>query len=151
MTPPLSDLLVPSAVQLDLRAQNEEEAIRAVTGLLGSNPAVRDPDALATQVLEREKLSTTALGHGVAFPHARTTLVTGIVVAAGRSREGVLFRDSGQRVHFLFVIGTPPDRVAQYLALVGRLARLLRDDALRAQMLAATTVEEFLLPLRSAT
>ena len=46
-------------------------------------------------MLEREKLSTTALGHGVAFPHARTTLVTEIVVAVGRSREGVLFRDCG--------------------------------------------------------
>ncbi len=150
MTPPLSNLLVPSAVQLDLPAQNEAEAIRALTGLLGSNPAVKNAGELATQVLEREKLSTTALGHGVAFPHARTTLVTDIVVTAGRSREGVLFRDSGQRVNFLFVIGTPPDRVAQYLALVGRLARLLRDDALRAHLLAAATVEEFLAPLRSA-
>ena len=150
MTLTLSDLLVPSAVRLDLPAQNEDDAIRAMTGLLRANPSVKDAAALATQVLEREKLSTTALGHGVAFPHARTTLVSNIVVAAGRSREGVLFRDSGQRVHFLFVIGTPPDRVAQYLALVGRLARLLRDDALRARMLAAETAEEFLAPLRDA-
>ena len=150
MTPPLSDLLVPSVLQLDLATPNEEEAIRTVTTRLSSHPAVKDVERLATQVLEREKLSTTALGHGVAFPHARTAEVTQIVVAIGRSREGVLFREAGQRVNFLFVIGTPPDRVAQYLALVGRLARLLKEETVRAQLLAATTAEEFLTPLRSA-
>ena len=150
MIPSLSELLVPSVLQLDLTAPDEEEAIRAVTASLSGNPAVKDVGRLAAQVLEREKLSTTALGHGVAFPHARTGEVTQIVVAIGRSREGVLFRESGQRVNFLFVIGTPPDRVAQYLALVGRLARLLKEEAVRAQLLAATTAEEFLTPLRSA-
>ena len=44
----------------------------------------------------------------------------------------------------------PPDRVAQYLALVGRLARLLKEEPVRAQLLAATTADEFLTPLRSA-
>ena len=150
MTPPLSDLLVPSVVDLDLHAANEEEAIRAVTGRLAHHPGVKDVQRLAAQVLEREKLSTTALGHGVAFPHARTPEVTEIVVAVGRSREGVVFRASGARVHFLFVIGTPPDRVAQYLALVGRLARLLKEEGVRAQLLAAATVDDFLNPLRSA-
>ena len=150
MTPSLSELLIPAAVMLDLRASDEEEAIRAVTEQLAGNPAVRNAGRLAADVLEREKLSSTALGHGVAFPHARTAEVTDIVVAVGRSAEGVVFRGSGERVHFLFVIGTPPDRVAQYLALVGRLARLLKNDAVRAQLLAAATVEEFLVPLRSA-
>ena len=150
MIPLLTELLAPSVVQLDLHAENAEEAIRAVTGLLASRPEVRDAARLADAVLEREKLSSTALGHGVAFPHARTAEVSGIVVAAGRSREGVLFNGSGERVHFLFVIGTPPDRVAQYLALVGRLARLLKEETIRAELLAARTAEEFLNPLRSA-
>lgn len=150
MTPPLTELLVPSVVQLDLQAANEEDAIRSVAGLLAHNPAVRDCARFAEQVLERERLSTTALGHGVAFPHARTSEVTQIVIAVGRSREGIPFRGSGERVHFLFVIGTPPDRVAQYLALVGRLARLVKEDALRDQLLAATTAEAFLEPLQSA-
>ncbi len=150
MIPPLSELLVPSVLQLDLTAPDEEKAIRAVTATLSGHPAVKDVGRLAALVLEREKLSTTALGHGVAFPHARTAEVTQIVIAIGRSREGVLFREAGQRVNFLFVIGTPPDRVAQYLALVGRLARLLKEETMRAQLLAATTAEEFLTPLRSA-
>lgn len=147
MSLPLSDLLVPSAVELDLTAANEEEAILSTAALLKVNPAVKDARALAGLVLEREKLSSTSLGHGVAFPHARTNLVSDIVLAVGRSREGVVFRDSGLRVNFVFVIGTPPDRVPQYLALVGRLARLLRDDAVRADLLAANTPEEFVSPL----
>ena len=150
MTPPLTELLVPSVLDLDLTARDEEDAIRAVTARLSGHPSVKDAARLATQVLEREKLSSTALGHGVAFPHARTAEVTQIVVAIGRSPGGVLFRDAPQPVNFLFVIGTPPDRVAQYLALVGRLARLLKEEAVRHQLLAATSADEFLTPLRSA-
>ena len=70
-------------------------------------------------------------------------------MAVGRSREGVVFADGKETVHFLFVIGTPPDRVPPYLALVGYLARQLKDEKIRAKLLAAATAEDFLDVLRA--
>ena len=151
MISPLPASLSPALVLLDLPAADETAAIRAVTALLAGQPDVADANALAAEVIAREKLSPTALGHGVAFPHARTAGVRQLVMAVGRSREGVQFADGRETVHFLFVIGTPPDRVPPYLALVGYLARQLKDEKVRAKLLAAATAEDFLDVLRAGS
>ncbi len=143
-------LLQPAQVLLDLHADDEAAAIRDVAGMFAGNPAVSDPARLAGEVIERERLSSTALGCGVAFPHARTSLVKEIVVAAGRSVAGVPFAGGEDLVHFIFVIGTPPDRAAQYLALVGTLARLLRSESAREKLLAAASSDAFVAVLRAA-
>ena len=148
-TSPLA-LISPDRVVLDLRADDGAAAIRAVTGVLAGHPGVADAARLADEVIERERLSSTAMGGGVAFPHARTALVKEIVVAVGRSTEGVPFAGSQEKVHFLFVIGTPPDRAPQYLALVGSLARLMRGEAVRQKLLAAPDAEAFVAALHAA-
>jgi PTS system nitrogen regulatory IIA component len=146
---PFSELLAPGHVILDLPSGDETAAIRAVTALLQGDPAVGDLAKLTAEVLEREALASTALGSGVAFPHARTRQVQQIVVAAGRSRAGVPFLGGEELVHFIFVIATPENRVPQYLAAVGQLARLLKNAAIRDQLMRATSVEEFLAPLQA--
>ena len=150
MTPSPLALLSPDRVLLDLRADDETAAIRAVTGILAHDPGVADAARLADEVLERERLSSTAMGCGVAFPHARTSLVKDIITAVGRSTAGVPFGSKRELVHFVFLIGTPPDRVAQYLAFVGTLARLLRSESTRQSLLAAPTPDAFVAALRAA-
>ena len=139
-----AELLAAAPIAVDLTASNEEEAIRAVAGQWQGHPAVGDAGKLAAEVLEREKLSPTAMGHGVAVPHARTSgAVREIVMAIGRSREGVAYAGATDGpVHFFFVIGTPPNQAPQYLSVVGRLARLLKSEGVREQLLAAQTAEE---------
>ncbi len=144
-----SDLLPPGRVLLDFPATDQTGAIRAVTALFDGDPDVGDAAQLTRQVLEREAISSTALGSGVAFPHARTAEVRRVVVAAGRSRAGVPFQGGKERVHFVFVIATPPDQVPQYLAAVGKLARLLKNAAVRDELMQAASVEQFLAPLRA--
>ena len=134
-----ADLLNSAPITPDLTAANGEEAIRKLTGSLAGNPAVTDAVKFGAELLERERISPTAMGHGVAFPHARTNAVRQIVMAIGRSRDGVPFTGADSPVQFLFVIGTPPNQVPQYLALVGKLARLLKTEAVREQLLHAMT------------
>ena len=61
--------------------------------------------------------------------------------------EGVQYENAGEKIHFIFVIGTPRRMVTEYLALVGVMARLLRQDDVRAKLLAAKTAEEFMATL----
>ncbi len=142
MTICFADILADAPIAPDLAAASGEEAIRAVAALLRGHPAVDDVETLTRLVLEREKLSPTAMGHGIAFPHARTDGVREIVVAIGRSRAGVPFQGADGPVHFLFLIGTPPNKVPQYLALVGRLVRLLKTNGLRTKLLEAATADD---------
>ncbi len=77
------------------------------------------------------------------FPHLRTDLVKEIVIGIGRSRSGIPFAD-GKRARLLFLIGVPQQFVNDYLICVGALARLLRDDVVRATLFEAATARQFL-------
>lgn len=148
MTPSVPDFLATEALVLDVKAKFAPEAINEVAARLAQHPAVTCFDDFCHAILDREKINTTSLGHGVVLPHARTDCVRQIVIAAGRSREGIWFENAKQTVHLIFVIGTPTDSVREYLALVGTLTRLLRNAAIRDQLLRAETAEEFLAPFR---
>ena len=134
--------------QLDVQAATAREAIEQVMQLLANDPGVTDLPQFRQKILEREELSSTSMGHGVAFPHARTDLVRDIVLAIGRSREGVPFGPEKTPTHLIFVIGVPHARIAEYLALVGSLARLLKQPQIREELMRAETPGEFLAPLR---
>ena len=143
----ISSLLRPELVELNLTAGSMDEAISATAGLLAQRGEVLDFTRFCDELLMREKLCTTAIGNGVAFPHARSDSVREIVMAVGRSAAGVECEGGAQHVHLLFVIGTPKERVREYLALVGQLARQLKSSKLCEDLLEAKSAEEFLARL----
>ncbi len=144
----LADLLAEEHVTLDLRARTREEALREIVATMQGDGKVMEPDKLLAQVIAREEAHSTFMGRGVAFPHARSTLVTQIVLGIGRSRDGVPFGGGGELAHLLFVIAVPQQMVTDYLVCVGALARLVRDDETRAALDEATTPAEFVERLR---
>ena len=146
-TPSAAQLLKPSSILLEMAAANKNEAILEVAGVVRLDPGVVDFSCFCRELLERDELKSTAAGYGVAFPHARTDAVREIVIAAGRSAAGVKFGD--ETVHFIFVIGTPREKVTEYLVAVGALARLLRQEKHRDALLAATTPAQFIQALEA--
>lgn len=146
----ISKILQPSAVALDLKARERCPAIHEVIDQLAGNGAMANLAGFHDEVLARERIESTCLGNGVAFPHARTDHVKGLVIAVGRSVAGVDFETVHQTVHLIFVIGTPKKMVTDYLAVVGALARLLKDDGLRDRLMAAQTAEDFVGVLAAA-
>jgi PTS system nitrogen regulatory IIA component len=144
----LADLLDAKNVDLDLRTRTRENALGAIVRRLAANEQISEPDKFLKQVLDRERISSSLIEHGVAFPHARTDLVQKIVLGIGRSRAGVPFGKNGKRARLIFLIGVPQRLVSNYLVCVGALARLVKDDDVRARLLGAVTTEEFFEILR---
>lgn len=140
----VSELLLPEQINLDLQAATEEEAIKCVAELLRENSRLKDFRGFCEALFSREKLSPTALGSGVAFPHARTDSVTQLVAAVGRSRDGVWFQNCPEKVHFVFVIGTPMDAIREYLGLLATLAVQLRQSSIRDELMDADAPERFI-------
>lgn len=131
-------LLRPAAINLNLQARQKNEALREVAQMLQQVGCVSNFNAFYSEILERERVSNTALGHDVAIPHARTEQCSEILIAVGRSPEGIDFETKdGQPVRLIFLIGTPKQMVTEYLRVVGNLARLLRQDQLRQDLLSA--------------
>ncbi len=112
-----------------------------------ANPNVTNFAGFYEELLARERIESTCLGNEIAFPHARTDFLKGMVLAIGRSPQGVWFENSGQTVKLIFVIGTPKRMVTDYLSVVGGLARLLKDASTRESLIAAPNVEEFIATL----
>src|SRR5437867_6184497 len=141
----VSGLLRPDAINLTLQARQKVDALREVATLLQKAGCVTDFSAFFNEILERERVSNTALGHDVAIPHARTEQCSEILIAVGRSPEGIDFEaKDGQPVRLIFLIGTPKQMVTEYLRVVGNLARLLRQDHLRQSLLDAPDAATFI-------
>jgi mannitol/fructose-specific phosphotransferase system IIA component (Ntr-type) len=140
----LSDLLDEKQVILRLRSRKLPNALREIIQLLAQNGKIDNAEAFLGQVLARERAHPSAVDHGVAFPHARTDLVSEIVLGIGRSRAGIPFGRNGVRAHLIFVVGVPQRLVSDYLICVGTLARLVKDDAIRSILLHTETPREFL-------
>ncbi len=141
----LASLLNPEMINLNLSATEKTAALREVALLLAEHRSIRNFDLFFQEILDRERVSNTALGHDVAIPHARTDQCTEILIAVGRSAKGVDFetKDS-QLVRLIFLIGTPKQMVTDYLRVVGNLARLLRQDDVRCRLLEAPDPASFI-------
>ncbi|MEJ0000030.1 MAG: PTS sugar transporter subunit IIA [Verrucomicrobiota bacterium] len=146
----ISSLLKPDQIKLELAQTKRCNAINEVAQLLQANPNVINFAGFYEELLARERIESTCLGNEIAFPHARTDSLKGMVLAIGRSTQGVWFENSGQTVKLIFVIGTPKRMVTDYLSVVGGLARLLKDAATRERLLTVPTVDEFVATLTKA-
>src|ERR1700733_7506790 len=146
----ISSLLKPEQIKMELTQQKRCNAINEVAQLLQSNSSVINFAGFYEELLARERIESTCLGNEIAFPHARTDYLKGMVLAVGRSPQGVWFENCGETVKLIFVIGTPKRMVTDYLSVVGGLARLLKDTATREKLISAPTVEEFIATLTAA-
>jgi mannitol/fructose-specific phosphotransferase system IIA component (Ntr-type) len=140
MTGRITSLLDPSRIALHVQATRRTGALNEIARQL----EVIHYAGFYEELLARDRLDTTSLGNGIALPHARTEHVRRIVMAVGRSEEGIVFDDKGEVVRLFFVLGTPKTKPGDYLAVVSTLCKLLRDPADRAAFLAAATPAEFI-------
>jgi nitrogen PTS system EIIA component len=141
----LAEALARGGIARDLPGATREEVLAAVAGLPGV-PAGVDRALLKALLLSRERLGSTGMGEGLAFPHPRDPLVLGasspaVLVAflAAPVDFGAL---DGKPVSTLFTILTPT--VQAHLATLSRLAYVLHDPELR-QLLAARAPDATIL------
>jgi mannitol/fructose-specific phosphotransferase system IIA component (Ntr-type) len=118
------------AVELPAEASGSAEAaIRHLVGCLvaaGMLPADQAEDA-CHRVLHREQLGPTAIGEGVAIPHATTPAVSRIVGVGARS-TGVPWRaPDGLPVQRITLVISPPDHPGPYLRILEALSQGLRQ------------------------
>jgi mannitol/fructose-specific phosphotransferase system IIA component (Ntr-type) len=143
----LALLLDPARINLHVQSVRPAAALLEIAHLLDGEPAVTSFQGFYEDLLARERLDTTCLGNAVAVPHARTEHVTRIVMAVGRSDQGVFFEDSGQTVRLFFVLGTPRSGAGAYLQVVGMLCRVIKDPASCDALMKAPTAPAFIQAL----
>lgn len=147
------DILVQDLIVEDMKAVDRWDAIGELIGKLVQKGRLK-PEQLGTvtrAVCRRESCLSTAVGSGMAFPHATSDASKNCVMALGRSRNGIKFESSdGQPVTIVILSIVPSSRVKDYLLAVNNLTQQLRHTQLRGDIEQASSAKEILLVLRDA-
>jgi len=144
MPGPISRLLDPSQIILNVQSTRRIAALHELAQRLRGHPDVTDFDGFYRDLLARDQLDTTCLGSGLAMPHARTEHVRTIVMAVGRSERGIVFDHDQADVRLMFMLATPLSKPGDYLQILGAFCKLLKDDANHRAFLAAATPDDFI-------
>jgi fructose-specific phosphotransferase system IIA component len=132
-------------IDLNFSAKNKEEAIRKLADLVSASELVTDKVQVYEDLMARERVVSTGIGYGVAFPHCKTSGTRGIVIAFARSKEGIDFQAvDGGLTHLFFTIITPPAGSGTYLAILGYLSRKLKDEKERNKLMTARFPQEII-------
>ncbi|MEE8150022.1 MAG: PTS sugar transporter subunit IIA [candidate division Zixibacteria bacterium] len=141
----LSKFSEENLIVFDLKAASKEAVIEELVDLINVSNMVSDKDMLLKDIKDREELVTTGIGYGVAFPHAKTKSVKGIVIAFGRSNEGIDFEAIDHKpVNLFFSIAAPEDALGAHLNVMSRLSYLMKSEENRQTLMTVTSPGEVL-------
>ncbi len=139
----VTDVLTKELIIPELKGKEKREVLEEMSQELARKVDGLNKERLLELLLEREKLGSTGIGHGVAIPHTKIKGIDGIIVAFGRSKKGVNFQSMDNRpVHIFFLIVAPEDSTVLHLKVLASISRLLKDGAFRKRLIKASTKED---------
>lgn len=147
----LCNLLKRSGVESQLAARTKEQAIREILEGLYKRRAIGERASILQSLLQREQLGSTAIGDGVALPHARVETLPEAVLFVAVSREGVDFQGADGvpcRLIILFLI--PATDTSLSLKILSQLAKLTSDKDLCSRLIGAGSNEKLYSILEEA-
>ena len=147
----ITSLLKPEAVKIGGVASDKDDAIAKLVKLMETQGNVVDVEAYTEAVRARESFGSTALGEGIAIPHAKTAAVSAPGLAAMTLPEGVDYdAPDGLPTTLMFLIAAPDTKADVHLEVLSRLSMLLMDPEFCDSLRAAKTAEEFLAVIDAA-
>lgn len=139
----LADVLREENIITDLKARDKAEVLGEMIDDISSMVGAIDRNKALQALLDREKLGTTGIGHGVAIPHGRIKGLTEIKVFFGRSRKGVNYSSMDNLpVHLFFLIMAPENSAAAHLKILASLSHLLKSQDFRMRLMGAVDRSE---------
>ena len=127
----MDNLLTVDAISASLKATSKKQVLQEIARL--SAPVIDQDERLVfDMLLQRERLGTTGVGHGVAIPHAKIAGLRTVSAAFARLSKPVDFDSvDDEPVDLVFALFAPEGAGADHLKSLARISRLLRDGALR--------------------
>lgn len=141
----ITDLLDVRSIALNVHVSTKEETIDQLVDLMYEAQKIDDKEVYKKGIWEREALSTTGIGEGIAIPHAQVSAVKKAGLAAMTIQNGVDYHSlDGQPVYLCFMIAAPEDGGDVHLQALAKLSVLLMNEEFRKSLINANSAEEFL-------
>lgn len=145
------DLLSKDSILLNGAPKSKAEAIDMLVDLQVKGGNISDRETYKQGILAREEKGSTAVGEGIAIPHAKSSAVTAPSLAAMTVPGGVDYEAlDDEPSDVLFMIAAPDTNADVHLEVLSRLMTLLMDEDFRANLLSAKDTDKFLAVIDKA-
>ena len=141
----ITDLLKKESIALDVKVDSKGAAIDYLVDLMDKSGRLNDKEGYKKGILAREALGSTAVGDGIAIPHAKVAAVNEPGLAAMVVPEGVNYESfDGSPANLLFMIAAPDGEADAHLEALSKLSMVLMDPDFKNALVKAKTADEFL-------
>ena len=134
----------------NLKAADPFSVIKSMTKTLKDKIPV-DYENAADLVIEREKLMSTGIGHGIAIPNAKLPGLTRPVIVIARSDAGVDFNSiDGKLTRMIFMILTPIQDHQSQIQILADISSIFQDKENRERIFKTKSFNEFIASIKPA-
>jgi PTS system nitrogen regulatory IIA component len=125
----LSDFISPDSVVSSLKAKTKKQLLQDLSARAARLTGLQERDIFDV-LLQRERLGSTGLGHGIAIPHGKLQGLKRIAGIFARLAEPIEFDAvDGEPVDIVFLLLAPEGAGADHLKALARISRLLREGS----------------------
>ena len=137
----ISTILTPDSILADLRPNSRRQLLQDLSSHASSLCSADEHDIFDV-LSQREQLGSTGVGNGVAIPHGKLPSIDRIVGIFARLSKAVDYDSiDDQPVDLVFMLLAPEGSGADHLKALSRIARLMREPSLLAQLRASSDSE----------
>lgn len=138
----MRDLLSAERVAILAGPAARDDVLDAAARLLAGPAAAGMAEAIASSLQARERLASTAIGHGVAIPHGRIAALDESRGAFLKLEEPVAFgAGDGVPVDLVLALAVPEHYIQQHLHQLAELAEHFADPHFRGRLREADDVD----------
>jgi nitrogen PTS system EIIA component len=135
LTMDLCDLLASDGIIASLKATSKKHALQELATIAAARTGL-DQREIFNTLLQRERLGSTGLGHGIAVPHVKLAGMRNILCLFARLDEAIDYEShDGEPVDLLFLLLAPDHASGDHLKALASISRVVREpsvlDALR--------------------
>jgi len=132
--------IAPAQICIIKAGASKHEALDQLVEATATHPCITDREALRRAVHEREAISSTGIGGGVAIPHVRLPELPKLVLAIGIAPKGIEFDTLDNKpVYIMVLFVTPKEKNKEYLGHLAQVMQALRDPELFQALVACHT------------
>lgn len=128
--------LINSRGIIRLESKDKLECLETLIDGLAKRKEITSKQKLRRGIKDREKILSTGIGFGLAVPHAKIAEAKEFCAVVGLSKAGIPFESlDGKPVHIIIMIAAPENRHEDYLRILEKITKTLRDEEVRKRIL----------------
>lgn len=136
----IEELVDVKNIDISLEPMTKEQAIDTLVERMHSSGYVNDTKAYTEAIYKRENEISTAVGYGIAIPHAKTSAVSKATIGILRNLTGIKW--GTDTVNMVFMIAAEENASDEHLKMLSRISTFLMDETFRAHLITATNPQE---------